>query len=52
MSKSGETGLVGERQYDGLNVHVRPYGEEEILNELRKVNLVVKPYLRDIGTNY
>ena len=36
MSKSVETGLGGERQYDGLDVHVHPYGEEEILNQLRQ----------------
>ena len=39
MSKSVETGLGGERQYDGLDVHVHPYlayGKEEILNELRR----------------
>ena len=36
MSKSGETGLGGERQYNDLDVHVQPYGEEEILNELRQ----------------
>ena len=36
IKKSVETGLGGERQYDGLDVHVHPYGEEEILNELRQ----------------
>ena len=25
MSKSGETGLGGERQYDDLDVHVHPF---------------------------
>ena len=34
MSKSGRTGLGGERQNDDLDVHVHPYGEEDILNEL------------------
>ena len=28
--------LGGKRQYDGLEVHVHPYGEEEIFNELQQ----------------
>ena len=36
MSKSVDTGLGGERQYYSLDVHVHPYGEEEILNKLRQ----------------
>ena len=48
MSKSSEMG-ASDNNYDDSDVHVHPYGEEEILNE---VNLIVKPYLRYIGTNY
>ena len=36
MSKSSEMVFGGERQYDDLDVHVHPFGEEEILNELRQ----------------
>ena len=55
MSKSGETGLGGERQHDDLDIHVHPYGGGRNIEWIvAKVDLVVtaRLYLRDIGTNY